>query len=819
MKFGNPLMSLVSRSRWSNNPSDVDLGLIRRWRKHIAWTALLGILVCSLAAIAASDPDEQQSLKPKLIKELEQVIRYEMADKQLPGFAIVLVDKQKVVWRQTFQLDDNGSLTITSNFRVASLSKLFTDVAIMQLVEHGQLDLDTPIFDYLPDFHPTSPFDKPITIRQLMSHRSGLVREPPVGNYFDASEPDLATTVHSLNDTRIVYEPESRSKYSNAALAVMGYLLQQQSNERYEDYMQRHVLEPLGMTHSSFRLTPAIKANMAPALRWSYDGQEFEAPVFQFGMSPAINLNTTLSDLAQFLKMTCSNGVADGRRILESKTLQQMMTPQFVEANTNSGFGLGFYVGELDGQRSLSHSGVVYGFATEIKALPDAGLGAVAIATRDAVNIVVERIVSHALRLMLAYKSNQQAPAYRYSQPVDGQRAKALAGNYVSEQRKLELIERNGELYTWSGATLAKLKQHGDTLLVDGRLDYGMTLLPIADGELLVNGNHTFRREPEKTPPPAPERWRGVIGEYGWDHIPLVILEQDQRLYALIEWLFLYPLQELDLNTFAFPVYGMYHGEQIVFTRDARGVATEVLAGTMQLPRRNLGVGDGQTYKIAPIRAIEELRVIAQTCEAPAESGDFLPSDLVEIVKLDSTIKLDIRYATDNNFMGAVFYRQGRAFMQKPAAEALVRAHRKLMTAGYGLLIHDAYRPWYVTKMFWDATPEQQKIFVANPSRGSRHNRGAAVDLTLYDRRTGMPVEMVSGYDEFSARAYAHYTGGTSLQRWHRELLRHALEAEGFQVYEWEWWHFDYKDWKRFRIHNLSFEEVDRLPRREPSRP
>jgi serine beta-lactamase-like protein LACTB len=97
---------------------------------------------------------------------------------------------------------------------------------------------------------------------------------------------------------------------------------------------------------------------------------------------------------------------------------------------------------------------------------------------------------------------------------------------------------------------------------------------------------------------------------------------------------------------------------------------------------------------------------------------------------------------------------------------------------------------------------------VANPAHGSRHNRGCAVDLTLYDRKTGKAVEMVSGYDEMSDRSYPDYVGGTSRQRWHRELLRRSMEAEGFTVYEAEWWHFDYKDWQKYPIGNQTFEEL-----------
>ena len=127
---------------------------------------------------------------------------------------------------------------------------------------------------------------------------------------------------------------------------------------------------------------------------------------------------------------------------------------------------------------------------------------------------------------------------------------------------------------------------------------------------------------------------------------------------------------------------------------------------------------------------------------------------------------------------------------------------------GFGLLLHDGYRPWYVTKMFWDATPESQKLFVADPASGSRHNRGSAIDLNLYDLDTGAPADMVGTYDEFSPRSFPNYPGGTSRQRWLRELLRRAMEAEGFTVYEAEWWHFDHDDWREYTLQNATFDQL-----------
>src|SRR5258706_14031676 len=120
------------------------------------------------------------------------------------------------------------------------------------------------------------------------------------------------------------------------------------------------------------------------------------------------------------------------------------------------------------------------------------------------------------------------------------------------------------------------------------------------------------------------------------------------------------------------------------------------------------------------------MRASALAATPPEEKGPFRKNDLVEVARLDAGIRLDIRYATSNDFLGTPVYTQARAFLQRPAAEALVRALLHLKRFGYGLLIHDAYRPWYVTKIFWDATPNEGQIFVADPAQGSRHNRGCA---------------------------------------------------------------------------------------------
>lgn len=195
--------------------------------------------------------------------------------------------------------------------------------------------------------------------------------------------------------------------------------------------------------------------------------------------------------------------------------------------------------------------------------------------------------------------------------------------------------------------------------------------------------------------------------------------------------------------------------------------------------------------------------------QGPAQVRDRAAAkDLVELVRLDSTIRLDIRYATPQNFMGRPMYAQARAFLQRPAAEAVVRVHRALRAQGYGLLVFDGYRPWAVTKKFWDETPPAKRSFVANPKKGSKHNRGCAVDLSLYDLRTGREVVMPSPYDDFTPRASSSYTGGTEEQRTMRALLRAAMEAEGFRVEPGEWWHFDHRTWREYPILDIPFEKL-----------
>ena len=255
---------------------------------------------------------------------------------------------------------------------------------------------------------------------------------------------------------------------------------------------------------------------------------------------------------------------------------------------------------------------------------------------------------------------------------------------------------------------------------------------------------------------------------------------------------------------------GEFEGDEIFLAtfevQDGRVIAFS-WAGK-RLPRHDFGAEVVAAIQAKVKADPAAVRSAALAATPPHEAPPKRSSDLVDLTTVDPRIRLDIRYAGSDNFMGFPLYERAAAYLQRPAAEALGRAQQALAAQGYGLLIHDAYRPWFVTKMFWDATPPEDHVFVADPAQGSRHNRGCAVDLTLYDLKTGKPVEMTGRYDEMSTRSYADFPGGTSRQRALRQILRTAMEAQGFAVYPQEWWHFDYKDWPSYGIGTVTFTEL-----------
>jgi D-alanyl-D-alanine dipeptidase len=181
-----------------------------------------------------------------------------------------------------------------------------------------------------------------------------------------------------------------------------------------------------------------------------------------------------------------------------------------------------------------------------------------------------------------------------------------------------------------------------------------------------------------------------------------------------------------------------------------------------------------------------------------------LPYDarLIDIRSVNSKIALDIRYATTNNFLKRKVYPVPRCVLRGAAARRLSQVQQDLEKKGLGLKVFDCYRPLSVQKLMWQFKPDSR--YVANPAKGSRHNRGAAVDLTLVDRN-GKELEMPTGFDDFSVKAHRNYIGASAQARKNSKLLEDAMKKYGFIPLPTEWWHFDAPGWDKFVILDVSF--------------
>jgi len=209
----------------------------------------------------------------------------------------------------------------------------------------------------------------------------------------------------------------------------------------------------------------------------------------------------------------------------------------------------------------------------------------------------------------------------------------------------------------------------------------------------------------------------------------------------------------------------------------------------------------GLIIMLKPVNFIR-LLVSLVTVKLMAAAG---PTDLVEVQSINPRIRIDLRYATADNFVGRAMYGTSKCFLRREVAERLGDVQLELESLGYGLRIWDGYRPLSVQKEFWKLVPDER--YVASPVKGSRHNRGAAVDLTLVDR-DGKELEMPTKFDDFSEKAGA-FAPCSERAGENRRLLQRVMKAHGFEIFPSEWWHFDAVGWDKYDVLDLSFEEIE----------
>lgn len=323
-------------------------------------------------------------------------------------------------------------------------------------------------------------------------------------------------------------------------------------------------------------------------------------------------------------------------------------------------------------------------------------------------------------------------------------------------------------------------------------------------GAVAAEGNNLLPPQPA----PCPGEWLGLIGKYGVgksDSSDFLVREEQGKLQIYRQH------QAWDLGPWGRDTFLMQRGEHksgIAFVRDSSGAGLACFWDDSVFIRKFYPGEKEPPPRPTLDLPLDSLWRQARRARPPQERGKFSPTDLVDVRRFDPEIRLALAYAQSRNSYGFPLYDRNVALLQRPAAQALARANRWLKDRGYVLQLSDAYRPWYVTKFLHLSANPQMKKFVASPRAGSHHNRGTAVDVTLVDLATGREVDMGHLDGELSERAHSFYPGGTSLQRWHRLLLRTAMEKHGFRGLAKEWWHFRYLAGGRYRITNLPLSAI-----------
>ncbi len=212
------------------------------------------------------------------------------------------------------------------------------------------------------------------------------------------------------------------------------------------------------------------------------------------------------------------------------------------------------------------------------------------------------------------------------------------------------------------------------------------------------------------------------------------------------------------------------------------------------------GIANAQHYKYIDSSKVMGEKKYAQQIKAHPETR------LVEIKKYIPGIVLDIRYATTNNFTHHQMYREAKAFARLPVVMALRDVEAEMKTKGLGIKIYDAYRPYAITVKFYEVALDTN--FVADPRKGSKHNRGCAIDMSLIDLKTGKELDMPTGFDSFSKKAASNYMALPQQEIANREILRNAMQTHGFVEIPSEWWHFDFNGWQKYPLLDIPFSEI-----------
>lgn len=351
-------------------------------------------------------PAPAKDADARLAKELEPQINDAISKGQLPGFAIGVVKNGKLIYAKGFgvsKLGANTPVTSRSLFHMASVTKTFVATAVMQLVEQGKIDLDAPITKYLPYFKLDDERYRDIKVRQMLSHTSGI---PDVTDYhWDKPEYDagaLERFVRSIANQKLVFTPGERFAYSNTAYEILGDLIAKVSGESFEDYVQHHLLTPLGMKDSTLLLREANQ-QLLTSPHVEEGGKVVVSKVFPYNRahSPSSTLYSSIEDMSRWAIANLNHGELDGRRILKRETAESMWQASVDALNMKE--GISWFTTELQGHRLVMHDGGDVGFESRLLLAPDDSVAVIAMTNSD-YDDHLRQFTQIALRVMLDLK-------------------------------------------------------------------------------------------------------------------------------------------------------------------------------------------------------------------------------------------------------------------------------------------------------------------------------------------------------------------------------------------------------------------------------
>ena len=353
---------------------------------------ILMIIIFMLPAAVAQEQNARLNDNPDIraaIAVFDSWMQQKLIDEQVPGVSIGLIYDQDLLWAKGYgfaNLKKRTPATPATAYRIASLTKLYTATAIMQLRDDGKLQLDDPVIKYVPWFHLDDPFaDSPvITIRHMLTHTSGLPRELE-GLYWDNVQfPDHDKFVQMFQEASAILPRETEYKYSNVAFSILGEIIANVSGEPYPDYVKNHILKPLGMEATEVVPTKDMP-ELATGYKYRQAGEPRQPePFLQFNaMTSAAGIATSVEDMARFVSFQFTTGPAGGAQILKGSTLREMQRVQWLDTTWQSGIGFSWFIYKYPDMVQIRHSGLVNGFTSAVSACVDQKFGVIVFANAD----------------------------------------------------------------------------------------------------------------------------------------------------------------------------------------------------------------------------------------------------------------------------------------------------------------------------------------------------------------------------------------------------------------------------------------------------